>query len=530
MKLLFLILTYSLLNSVYAQDNSIEDAIVPATVTAPEPPAPVAAIDPATPAVSDIQIVEKPIEVQIGIDYIHKVDFDYPSGGISIGGDNISVKSDRARRELVIKGLKQGPGTSITIRDTSNDIREKLIVSVTATGKSKIVTELRELIGDVEGIEIGIKGDKVYVGGEIIVPGDIGRIGTVLSAYPETLVLVEMSPQSQRVIARKMMDELSKSGLKDVSVRVVNKAFWVEGVVSSQGKKDTAFKILKNYLPDSLQSLAQRTGGSGAKVQIRDDLVDFVSVNEKKEPQPAPKMVKIMSQFVELSKDYSKLFAFKWSPLQSDGDSSISLGQTQQGGVDARGSNSLTATISNLFPKLNSAKSAGYARVVQSGMVVVKDNTRGSITKTTAIPYTLGTGDFTRAAEANITFDLGVTPQILEQEKIDLNTSVTVTIPAGTGANGVPSTTKNTLTAQVIVKSKESAVIGGVVQNTSSTAYDKDDPAPAKDPVQPLFRLIRSKNYRVGKSQFVIFITPEIIDSAASGSEEIRKKFRRRDK
>jgi pilus assembly protein CpaC len=45
----------------------------------------------------------------------------------------------------------------------------------------------------------------------------------------------------------------------------------------------------------------------------------------------------------------------------------------------------------------------------------------------------------------------------------------------------------------------------------------------------PLFRLLRSKNYSTTKSQYVMFVTPEIIESASVGTEEIRKKFRRRE-
>ena len=83
------------------------------------------------------------------------------------------------------------------------------------------------------------------------------------------------------------------------------------------------------------------------------------------------------------------------------------------------------------------------------------------------------------------------------------------------------------------MKSKESAVIGGVVQSVSKTDYDKDDPAPITAQAggvatPPLFRLLRSKNYATSKSQYVMFLTPEIIDSASAATEEIRKKFRRR--
>ena len=42
--------------------------------------------------------------------------------------------------------------------------------------------------------------------------------------------------------------------------------------------------------------------------------------------------------------------------------------------------------------------------------------------------------------------------------------------------DGNPVNSSNDLTTELIVKSKQSAVIGGVVQNSTITQYDKDDP------------------------------------------------------
>ena len=60
-----------------------------------------------------------------------------------------------AKREITFRGAKQGK-TSVTIRDAAGDIRDKFIVDITATGVSGKVMELRQLIGEVEGIDIVI--------------------------------------------------------------------------------------------------------------------------------------------------------------------------------------------------------------------------------------------------------------------------------------------------------------------------------------------------------------------------------------
>ena len=245
-------------------------------------------------------VSEKNINVAIGIDEIIKLDYKFNTK-IQIGNEKIiSLILAPSRREITIRGKNPGK-TSMTIRDAAGDIRDKYIINVSSDGNSNTVRELRDLIGDIEGIDVSIKGGKVVVEGMIIVPGDIGRINTVLGQYQGVMRLIELSPQTQRVIARKMQEEINKNNMKDVTVRIVNGDFWVEGVVNSTPKKEIAEQIASQYLPDKLSSLAQQTGGRDFEAKERYVIVNFISVNEKKDPEPPAKLVKISAQFVELS-------------------------------------------------------------------------------------------------------------------------------------------------------------------------------------------------------------------------------------
>jgi pilus assembly protein CpaC len=474
---------------------------------------------------------ERDLSVAIGIDEIVKLQYKFNTK-IQIGNEKlVSLLLAPSRREITFRGKNAGK-TSVTVRDAAGDIRDKFIVTVSADGTSNTVRELRELMGEVEGIDISIKGGKVVVEGMIIVPGDIGKVNTVLSQYQNVLTLVELSPQTQRVIARKMQEEINKNNMKDVTVRIVNGDYWVEGVVNSSGKRDIAEKIANRYLPAKISSLAQRNGGSGfSQVKDKGGIINFVSVNEKATPEPPSKLVKISAQFVELSKDYLKLFGFAWNPTLSSGGS-ISFGKTDAGDVATGENDTLSGTISSLFPKLSSAKNAGYARVIQSAMIITKDKKPASINKSRKIPYAIGAGDLQTAGDATLTFSVNVTPSIGDKEMVNLDSlSITIALPGPDADGGQPTTTNNTVTTNIAVKSKESAAIGGIVQSNSSTAYDKNVPAPQLDEgTQLLFNLGRSKRYATSKAQFVVFVTPEIIESATDGTSEIRKKFRKRER
>lgn len=476
------------------------------------------------------KVPEKDIDVVLGIDKIEKYDFAVDRK-VEIGNASfLDYTLVPSKREIILKGLKPGK-TTVSLRNTVGDLKIVYVVNITANDLSNIVKELRDpkMLGEVEGLEVGIAGDNVYVGGKIIVPGDIGRVVVILEKdkYKDVMRLVELSPHTQRVIARKMQEEIQKNQLRDVTVRIINGLFWLEGIVTSRGDRDRAESIAAAYIPDRLESLARRT--DSVSKAGRSIIQNFIQINPKKRPQPIPKLIKITAQFVELTKDYNKIFGFKWAPLLSGGGGAISFGKTGNGQVTTRSEGTLSGTISSLFPKLASAKNAGFARIVQSGVIIVKNNFTANINKSLSKNTAIGTGDTQRVVTTKGGFDLNVTPKILAEEKVELNISLNVSASQGDAAQ--PEELSNKVKTSVVVKSKESAVIGGIVINRSNTNFDRNPPfadVSAEEGSSPLFSFIRSKTYTTNRSQFAVFVTPEILESASAGTEEIKRKFRKR--
>ena len=128
------------------------------------------------------------------------------------------------------------------------------------------------------------------------------------------------------LIAKRMQDEIQANGMRDVTVRVVNDTFWLEGVVNDQNnnnKRIRARNIALALLPDQFATLAQRSGAVGGKP--KDPIRNFIEVNVAAKDTPLPKMVKIASQFVELSKDYARTFGFRWAPTFQGGGGPLLL-------------------------------------------------------------------------------------------------------------------------------------------------------------------------------------------------------------
>jgi pilus assembly protein CpaC len=205
----------------------------------------------------------------------------------------------------------------------------------------------------------------------------------------------------------------------------------------------------------------------------------------------------------------------------------VNLGKeaTSAEGGQATNKGSFFGTVSNLFPRMAASDAAGYAKILQSGVVIVKDKVQAQIQKMLKQPFSLGTGEFTRAENADAGFDLKVTPTILSKERIDMNIGVNVSSIDG----NPPATKTNNITTQLILKSKESAVVGGVAINQNITGYDKDSPTgeEAVTDGTPLFTFFKSKAIKSAKNQFVVFITPEILENAHTGSYEVLQKFKR---
>jgi pilus assembly protein CpaC len=97
--------------------------------------------------------------------------------------------------------------------------------------------------------------------------------------------------------------------------------------------------------------------------------------------------------------------------------------------------------------------------------------------------------------------------------------------PTGTTSSGLIVAT-NQIVSKLVVRSTQSAAVGGLITNNSVTGYNK---LPSGAPANPILSLYTSKDFSRDQSQFVVFVTPIIRSSASAGAEKIKKKFRLRD-
>ncbi len=467
------------------------------------------------------------------------VDLDFEanagSGGLSIGNPTLVTTTFVKigdKRQIVFKPLKAGE-TTVTIRDQDGTIRLVFQLRVTGSNLLRVAGELRSLIGDVEGLSIRIVGAKIVIEGDVLVVNDFGKVSAVLAdkAYSDVVLnLIALSPLALQVMAKKIEEDV-KPIYPSVKVRVVNGSVFIEGEVGSQSDSDKVTRIATLYLPevrppsfaDRDEKMARPTGPPRSVIQ------NFLVIKDTTPKKKDKKLIRVTVHFVELSKDYLKIFGFKWQPGFS-AEPTISVGQGTTGATAATGA-SFSATISSLVPRLESLQKSGYARVLKTGTVIVKSGEPATIKEQTQIPVAAqAQGGQVQGAPQGVGITVNVTPQQIGQsDDISMTLKLeAISVVGRQPAGAAALTATHIVDTQLFVKSGKSAAVAGVNSADVGTDFNKDDPKAGAfaEGTSPLFTMMRTKNYRKKKSQFVVFVTPEIIEDASDGNEDLKKNFR----
>jgi pilus assembly protein CpaC len=279
------------------------------------------------------------------------IDFDVPNiNGIVVGNPKVltyDLVKIGDKRQIMFKPLDKGD-SNVTVRDGSGEIRVIFQVHIADSDLLRLAGELRELLRDVEGIDIRVVGSKVVIDGDVITPADFGRVSAVLSdgAYGSNVLnLVQLSNKALVALAKRIQDDI-RVFASNVTARVVNGVIFLEGTVDNIDQSRRAMQIADTYLPSPRpNSLIENI--RDVQLRQRSPVLNFMVVNAPP-PKKQEKLVRVTFHFVELSKDYDKLFAFQWSPGFTS-DPQVSVGTGATGAVAAQGT-SFTGTLSSLFP------------------------------------------------------------------------------------------------------------------------------------------------------------------------------------
>jgi type IV pilus assembly protein PilQ len=159
--------------------------------------------------------------------------------------------------------------------------------------------------------------------------------------------------------------------------------------------------------------------------------------------------------------------------------------------------------------ELSALETDQRGKVVSSPRVTTANQQKAIIEQGTQIPYQESTSSgATSISFKNASLSLEVTPQITPDEKIIMDLEVKKD-RVGAIFAGVPSIDTQRVQTQVLVSNGETAVLGGIYEQTERADVDK---VPFFGDLPVLGNLFKRRINQNDKTELLIFITPKIMD------------------
>ena len=161
--------------------------------------------------------------------------------------------------------------------------------------------------------------------------------------------------------------------------------------------------------------------------------------------------------------------------------------------------------------ELTAMESDGRGKVISSPRITTANQHKAKIASGTEIPYleASSSGAATIAFKSAV-LSLEVTPQITPDDKIIMELDVKKD-RVGQIFAGVPSIETQNINTQVLVGNGETAVLGGIYEQTTRNDVDK---VPFFGDLPIMGNLFRRKSSQNDRTELLIFVTPKIMDES----------------
>jgi general secretion pathway protein D len=186
-----------------------------------------------------------------------------------------------------------------------------------------------------------------------------------------------------------------------------------------------------------------------------------------------------------------------------------------------------TDTPANFAAVLHALQSKGAVNVLSTPNILTSDNKEAEIFVGQNVPfvtsntsYNTGVAQTSNIERKDVGIDLKITPQISEGEfvKLDIYQEISAVVPTVVSNRTVNAsdlvTTKRSAKTSVVVKDKDTVVIGGLIQDQETVNENK---IPLLGDIPGLGWLFKSTSKQRTKTNLLIVLTPRII----RGAEEL---------
>jgi Flp pilus assembly secretin CpaC len=422
-------------------------------------------------AQADDLIVLKGSSARVAVDGIRKVTVANPA--------IIDAKPALDGQSVLVSGISEGNSELRIERLQGAELITNVVVR---SDLNEMFDQIKQLLSDVEGLDISIMGNKILLKGKILTKSDNERVNKVVTAYSNLILNMSTFDASGMSHAYEQAI-LQEIGLDTITAKVMNDTVILEGVVYSLADKNRAEQIAALKMPNVKSMLTVQD------VMIETDV-----------------------QFVEVSGDKGKDMGF--NVLDSfDAQLNATAGP---GGTGARGRIPVTFGASaSAEARLKALINSSTAKIVDSPHLSTKSGETGSFqsggTKYFQVSGTTS-GDLKSVDYGVI---VKVKPTLQGRDRVLNEVSIEVSIPVS-DPTAVMALEKYTTACTELCKVGESMVISGMTQKLANSASSKT-PLLGDIPLLNLF--FSNKTSDKQRNEFVIVVTPQpVFPTAAVGS------------
>ncbi|WP_224248686.1 type II and III secretion system protein family protein [Hyalangium gracile] len=422
---------------------------------------------------------------------------------IALGDASVAEVKNLSNSQILITGQNEGKTTLLIWK--SNGQRVSYLIAVRRQDPSEIITEIKKLLGEIEGVSVRMVGDRIYLDGQAYTTQDADRIDQVVSLYPNVKSFVKIAPNAKKLVAQNLNAAFQKAGLRNVQANVVGATIFLEGSVESQ---------------QDLQKAELITKAIGEKVE------NLLVVGIKR-------MILSEVQFVEIRRNSRDRYGIRY-PTDISGNVTAGANFAQDLYPGTFGSASGNATVSASSElSVGFQANDGYGRLLAQPKLVCASGEKAEFLAGGQVPIPLITNNQFSVEFKPYGVILNLRPTAdrngniqteIEAEASEIDTSVAVSFG---GSASIPGFRTRKVKTNVTVRHGETIVLSGVFSHDEQKAVSK---LPGLGHIPIVGELFKNRAFDSTKRELVIFVTPRIVnpdsDKIRTIIEDVKSRYK----
>ncbi|WNG38092.1 secretin [Archangium minus] len=422
---------------------------------------------------------------------------------IAIGDPSVAEVKAIASNQILISGTAEGKTTLLVWKSSGQ--RVSYLITVRKQDLGEVSSELKKLLGEIEGVTVRTVGDRIYLEGQAYTAADAERIEQVVALYPNVKSFVKVAPNAKKLVAQNLSAAFQKAGLRNVQVNVVGSTIFLEGSVESQQDLQKSELIVKAV---------------GEKVE------NLLVVGIKR-------MILSEVQFVEIRRNSRDRYGIKY-PTDITGTvaASATIAQDLFPGTFGSGQGGLTLSGGSEF-SVGFQGNDGYGRLLAQPKLVCASGEKAEFLAGGEVPIPLITQNQFSVEYKPYGVILNLRPTAdrngniqteIEAEASEIDTSVAVSFG---GSAAIPGFRSRKVKTNVTVRHGETIVLSGVFSHDEQKAVSK---LPGLGHIPIVGELFKSRAFDSTKRELVIFVTPRIVnpdsDKIRTIIEDVKSRYK----